>query len=41
MNRRIKPPNPILRKLAIFLSVCGVFLIIGGLLIWLNHALIS
>lgn len=34
----IKPPGTLTRGIAIFLSGCGVVLVTGGLLMWLNQA---
>ncbi|MES2439753.1 MAG: hypothetical protein V4584_11825 [Verrucomicrobiota bacterium] len=35
---RIKPPGKFITSLAIFLSGCGVVLVIGGFLMWMNGA---
>lgn len=36
-ERRANPPGSVARVGSIFLSGCGVILILGGLLMWLNH----
>jgi hypothetical protein len=37
-ERPIRAPGTLLRTIAIFLSGCGVILVIGGFLTWFNHA---
>jgi hypothetical protein len=37
-EKRITPPSVTLTTLAIFLCGCGLVLVIGGLLMWFNHA---
>lgn len=37
-EKPIKPPGKVTRGLAIFLSGCGVVLVIGGCLMWFNGA---
>ena len=37
-EKRIRAPGTLIRSIAIFLSGCGVILVIGGLLTWINYA---
>jgi len=37
-EKRINPPGRFITSLAIFFSGCGLVLVIGGFLIWFNHA---
>ena len=37
-EKPIRAPGTLIRSIAIFLSGCGVVLVIGGFLMWFNHA---